>query len=161
MLCPPPWSCLSLVSSLVSQLLSHLSPYVWDAVFAFLAGLPAQLVSSCLPSCFTVWGLWWCHFALYWRAVTVALFARNTVIPSWRKLQSVSVKQGWLSKRWLHWSSWRTSLPWNEKRKGRGPPKKKPKPAAKKAAAKAEQKDTSDYSMSGCQCSAGVRCVNL
>ena len=47
------------------------------------------------------------------------------------------------------------------KRKGRGQPKKKPKPAAKKAAAKAEQKDTSDYSMIGCQCSAGVRCVNL
>jgi len=36
------------------------------------------------------------------------------------------------------------------KRKGTGQPKKKPKPAAKKAAAKAEQKDTSDDSMIGC-----------
>ena len=44
MLCPPPWSCLSLVSSLVSQL-------VWDAVSASLSclslapGLASQLVS--------------------------------------------------------------------------------------------------------------------
>ena len=38
MLCPPRWSCLSLVSHLVS----HLG---WYAVFAFLASLPARLVS--------------------------------------------------------------------------------------------------------------------
>ena len=88
MLCPPPWSCLSLVSGLVSQLLSLfclvaclssgmlcLSPWaclflvsglvsqlVWDAVFAFLARLPAQLVSGLLPH--PVFQLVWCVCAL-------------------------------------------------------------------------------------------------
>ena len=75
MFCPPPWSCFSFVSGFVSQLWSLfcivaclscgmlclppppvlafflslvLSPLVWDAVFAFLARLPAQLVSGFL-----------------------------------------------------------------------------------------------------------------
>ena len=43
MLCPPRWSCLSLVFGLVSQLVSHL---VWDAVSASLV-----VSSSCLRSC--------------------------------------------------------------------------------------------------------------
>ena len=55
----PPWACLFLVSGLVSQLVSHL---VWDAVFAFLARLPAQLVSGLLPH--PVFQLVWCVRAL-------------------------------------------------------------------------------------------------
>ena len=85
MLCPPPWSCLSLVSGLVSQLLSLfclvaclsswaclflvsglvsqlVSHLVWDAVFAFLARLPAQLVSGLLSH--PVFQLVWCVRAL-------------------------------------------------------------------------------------------------
>ena len=59
MLCLPPWACLFLVSGLVSQLVSHL---VWDAVFAFLARLPAQLVSGLLSH--PVFQLVWCVRAL-------------------------------------------------------------------------------------------------
>ena len=51
----PPWACLFLVSGLVSQL-------VWDAVFAFLARLPAQLVSGLLSH--PVFQLVWCVRAL-------------------------------------------------------------------------------------------------
>ena len=47
MLCPPRWSCLSLVSGLVSQLVSHL---VWDAVSASLV-LSFSSLRSCLPAC--------------------------------------------------------------------------------------------------------------
>ena len=55
----PPWACLFLVFGLVSQLVSHL---VWDAVFAFLARLPAQLVSGLLSH--PVFQLVWCVCAL-------------------------------------------------------------------------------------------------
>ena len=57
MLCPPRWSCLSLVSGLVSQLVSHL---VWDAVSAALV-LSFSYLRSCLPACFPS-GLGCCVF---------------------------------------------------------------------------------------------------
>ena len=103
MLClPPPWACLFLVPGLVSQLVSHL---VWDAVFAFLARLPAQLVSglfvpSCFPAglvcpcsglvskisgaiCATVWGLRWCNYAL-------CKSAQNTTV-YWPSLENTDI----------------------------------------------------------------------
>jgi len=50
---PPPWSCVSLVSGLVSHFVFHL---VWDAV---------PVVSRILCAiCATVWGLRWCNFVL-------------------------------------------------------------------------------------------------
>ena len=54
MLCPPPWSCLSLVSRLVSPafvfVLSRSLSFIWDAVSAPL-GLSFSCLWSCLPAC--------------------------------------------------------------------------------------------------------------
>lgn len=51
-----------------SQLVSHLVwdavPYVWDAVFAFLAGLPAQLVSLPVSHLVLLFGVYGCVILL-------------------------------------------------------------------------------------------------